>query len=445
MRNLLLMLFFLSFGLWANAENWPHWRGPLFNGSSPERNLPSTWSKDDGVAWSASMPGPSAATPVIWNDHVFISSTEPPTRSLLALGLDRKTGRILWRQKIGEGIQRDDRSTFASSSPVTDGKLVIFFYGNGEMAAFNFAGEKLWSRNIQSDEGTFAFLWTFSSSPLLFQGRLYLQVLQRDVPVSGRGRKDGPNDSYLLALDPATGKTLWRQVRPSDAVAESREAFSSPIPFVADNRPELLIMGGDCLTGHDPVTGRELWRWGTWNPGRIGHWRLVPSPVAGDGVILACAPKGAPVYAIQAGKSGKLGDDAVAWKSDQQRQITADVPTPLFYQGDFFILSDQRKNLSRVQPRTGQVKWTIETPNQAKYEASPTGADGKVFLMNFKGEVVVVDAEQGKVLGIIPMGEPGDDMTRSSIAAVSRPVVHPDQPEAILCRGKLMVIEARRK
>ncbi len=416
MRKLISVCFLLGVGLVSNAENWPHWRGPSFNGSSPEHNLPSTWSKDSGIAWSASLPGPSAATPVIWNDHVFLSSTESSTRTLAALALDRRTGRSLWRQEISGSMRRDRQSTFSAASPVTDGQRVVFFYGNGEMAAFNFAGEKLWSRNIQTDEGPFAFLWTFSSSPLLYQGRLYLQVLQRDVPVDGRGRRDGPNESYLLALDPATGKTLWRQVRPSEAVAESREAFSSPIPFVANNRPELLVLGGDCLTGHDPATGRELWRWGTWNPERIGHWRMVPSPVAGGGVILACAPKGSPIYAIKAGQSGKLGDEAIAWKSDQQRQVTSDVPTPLFYQGDFFILSDLRKSLSRVEPSTGKVKWTLETPNQAKYEASPTGADGKIYLMNFKGDVAVVDAEAGKVLGVIPMGEPGEDQTRSSIA-----------------------------
>ncbi|MCX6905201.1 MAG: PQQ-binding-like beta-propeller repeat protein [Verrucomicrobia bacterium] len=243
-----------------------------------------------------------------------------------------------------------------------------------------------------------------------------MQVLQRDTPVDGRGRSDGPNDSYLLAMDPATGKTLWRQVRPSAAVGESREAFSTPVPLVHQGRGELLLFGGDCLTGHDPASGKELWRWETWNPTRIGHWRLVPSAVAGDGIILASAPKGAPIYAIKAGGAGLLHDEAVAWKSDPQRAVTADVPTPLFYDGDFFVLSDLRKSLSRLEPKPGRVKWSIQTPGSAKYEASPTGADGKVYLMNFKGDVVVVDAAQGQVLRTIPMGEAGDDATRSSIA-----------------------------
>jgi len=400
----------------VQAENWPQWRGPAFNGSTPEKNLPAQWSKSNNVAWSAALPGPSAATPVIWGDHVFVSSTDLQNQSLVAMAFNRKTGALLWSHKVSDGFRRDDRSNYASPSPATDGQRVVFFYGNGAMAAFDFTGRKLWERNIQKDYGTFAFLWTFSSSPLLFQNRLYLQVLQRDVPVDGRGRTDGPNESYLLALNPATGQTLWRHVRHSDAVAESREAFSTPIPNLSSPQQEILIVGGDCITGHDAATGRELWRWGTWNPTRIGHWRLVPSPVAGKGVALACAPKASPVFAVKTGGSGILPESFVAWKSDPSSGVTSDVPTPLFYMDDFFILSDLKKTLARVEPATGKIKWSIKTPGNAKYEASPTGADGRIFLMNFKGDVVIVDAQRGEVLQNIQMGDPGDDQIRSTIA-----------------------------
>jgi outer membrane protein assembly factor BamB len=269
---------------------------------------------------------------------------------------------------------------------------------------------------VQKDFGEFAFLWTFSTSPLLHDGKLYMQVLQRDTPVSGRGRKDGPNESYLLALNPANGELLWRVVRPSEAVSESREAFSSPIPFEPNGRKEILVSGGDCLTGHDAATGKELWRWGTWNPSKIGHWRLVPSPVAGDGIILACAPKGDPIYAVKAGANGTLKQDEIAWKSEERSKISSDVPTPLFYDGDFFVLSDVRKALSRVEPKTGKVKWSIDTPGRKKYESSPTAADGKIYIMNFAGDVTVVEAADGKILRTVPMGDEGDDLTRASVA-----------------------------
>jgi outer membrane protein assembly factor BamB len=219
-------------------------------------------------------------------------------------------------------------------------------------------------------------------------------------------------------MDPATGKTLWRHVRPSKARAESREAFSTPIPFEYRGQRQLLIAGGDCLTAHDPGDGAELWRWGTWNPERITHWRLVPSPVAGDGIILACAPKRDPIYALQAGGSGVLSDDALAWVSWDDREISADVPTPAFCDGDFFVLSDVRKCLSRVEPQTGKVKWTIQTPGRAKYEASPLAADGKIYLINFDGQVTVVQAADGQVINVIPMDQPTDgEMVRASISA----------------------------
>ncbi len=413
--RLLFLIASLAPGWLAQAGNWPQWRGPHFNGSSDEKGLPSTWSKET-VQWGANLPGPSAATPVVWGDRVFVSTPDSTSGTLQAMCFDRKTGKVLWDNKVGEGmIQRDDMSNFSSPSPVADADRVFFFYANGTLVAFDHAGHKLWTRGITRDYGDFAFQWTFSASPMLYAGKLYVQVLQRDVPVHGHGRTDGPIESYLLALDPATGKTLWRQVRPSDAVAESHEAYSTPIPYEFQGRREILVSGGDCLTGHDPETGRELWRWGTWNPRKIGHWRLVPSPVAGGGVALACAPKGDPVYAIKAGGSGVLNDSAIAWQTAQKR-VSSDVPTPLFFNGDFFVLSDVRKNISRVDPATGTVKWTLELPGRSKFEASPTGADGKIYLINFGGEVMVLDAAKGEILNTIAMGDEGDDRTRSSIA-----------------------------
>lgn len=399
------------------AENWPQFRGPHFNGSSGEKNLPVKFSRTENVAWVAALPGAAAATPAIWGDRVFVSSTDAESKSLVALCLDRLSGKLLWQHKVADGLSQDSRSNYASPSPATDGQRVIFFYGNGELAAFDLAGQKLWGRNLQHDYGEFAFQWTFSTSPLLYQDKLYMQVLQRNEPARGRGAKGGKSESYLLALDPASGKELWRHVRPSQAVAESLEAFSTPVPWENAGRTELLIVGGDDISGHDPATGQELWRWGTWNPSRIGHWRLVPSPVAGGGVILACAPKGDPIYAVKAGGTGRLADDQLAWVTRDDKSLTTDVPTPAFADGDFFVLSDVRKSLCRVDPKTGRARWQFKTPGLAKYEASPLVADGKVYLINFVGDVVVVDAATGQQLALVSLDDPADDAVRSSIVA----------------------------
>jgi outer membrane protein assembly factor BamB len=401
----------------GHAGNWPHWRGPDFNGSSPEKNLPENFSKTENVKWVADLPGPSAATPIVWGDCLFVSSTDLSKKSLHAMGFDRKTGKQLWNVEVAPGFSQDRNSNFASPSPTTDGSLVYFLYGTGDLVALDFEGKQVWARKLEKDYGQFAYQWTYGASPTLFDGKLYVQVLHRDVPVNGRGRKDKPNESYLLALEPKTGKEIWRHVRPSEAAAESQEAYSTPIPFTHGGRTEMLISGGDCLSGHDPKTGRELWRWGSWNPSKIGHWRLVPSPVASEHGALVCAPKGSPVFAVKPGLSGNLDDSALAWTS-ADREVSSDVCTPLSYKGRFYVLNGERqtKTIARIDPATGKPDWIGELDTRAKIEASPTGADDKIYFQDFRGQVFIVAADKEfKILRSIPMGDEGEDRLRATI------------------------------
>jgi len=444
MKTRFILLCFALLAEHSNAANWGHWRGPSFNGSSTEQNQPADFSKTNNVKWAAALPGTSAATPIIWNDSVFVSSADDRAKTMRALCLERKSGKVLWDQEVGVGYNLDEKSNFASPSPVTDGKIVVFYYGNGELASFDFSGKKLWGRNLQKDYGQFAYQWTYGASPTLYQDKLFIEVLQRDQPVHGRGRTDAPIESYLLALDPSTGKELWKHVRPSEAKMESHEAYTTPIPFEFKGRTELLIAGGDAITGHDPKTGDELWRWSTWNPSFITHWRLVPSPVTGGGVVLVCAPKGAPVYAFKAGAKGKQDDSVIAWKSSE-REITSDVATPLFYKGSFYILKGEppRAAISRVEPATGKVEWTGQLETRIKIESSPTAADDKIYFQNFRGEVFVVAAgEQFKLLGTIPMGDEWDDQLRSSIA-ISQGELFIRTGHKLYCVGNTTKLSAR--
>lgn len=407
----------------APAENWPNWRGPNHNGSTGETGLPASFSKTENVKWSAPMPGPSAATPAIWGDTVFVSSSDEPKQKLHAIALDRKTGKVLWDHPGSSGYRKDNKSTFSSPSPVTDGERAVFFYSNGDLIAYDFAGKELWRRNIQADYGEFAFNWTFSSSPTLFGGVLYLQVIQRDVAIDANNKLNARAEgqkaipSFLLAMDPATGKTLWQQERNGSAVAESRESFGTAIPFTHQGRTELLIAGCDEVTGHDPKTGKELWRWGSWNPQRIPHWRLVGSPVGGGGVVLVSPPKGEAVIGFKAGAAGK---GAIAWKGAEiDKELASDVATPLYYMDHFYIQFGDKKQkaLSCVEPATGKVVW--KTPiDTGRYvmRSSPTGADGKIWTMDHNGKVYVFDARTGKLLHSAAMGEQFDDETMSSIA-----------------------------
>ena len=152
------------------------------------------------------------------------------------------------------------RGNSASPSPVTDGKSVFILYSSGVFVSFDFAGNELWRRDLGQEYGRFALMWLYGSSPLLFHGKLYVQVLQR-TPVPAdypglTGADAGERQSYLLALDPASGKTLWKHVRPSEAKVESNESYATPIPHIdADGKAQILIVGGNCLTGLRPRDG----------------------------------------------------------------------------------------------------------------------------------------------------------------------------------------------
>ena len=415
----------LHFSFLPAFADWPNWRGPNFDGSvNDEESYPVSFNQQKGVKWVHELSGPSASTPIVFNERVFLSATrladgkgtEP---ALLALCLDRKSGKVLWTKSVGSGykpggkdgtiLQLDSRSNYSSPSPVVSSKYAVFFYGNGDFLCFDHSGNLIWKRNIQKDYGDFCFQWTFSTSPTLFRDRLYLPVLQRDEQVHGRGRLNA--ESFILCLDLENGETIWRHIRKSPASKESRESFSTIIPY----RGNLLVAGGDILTSHDPKSGKELWRWGTWNPNHKQEWwRLVPSPVSGNGKILICAPKNAPVFAVSYPNKQNKAD--LAWDTSNNKFVTSDVPTPLFYDNHFFILSDLRKNLSKIVPESGTLVWRLDLPGKYKWRASPTAADDKIFLMNHNAEVLVVSSSSGEILNSAKMGEEYDDQTRSSIA-----------------------------
>lgn len=405
----------------AAAQDWSNWRGPNWNGAVEAKNLPVKFSPTEKVKWQADLGGNGAATPIIAGDFIFTTAANAEKSQLLAICLDKNTGKTLWSKDAGSGYQANgdgtktalgSRSNYASPSPITDGQTVVFFFGNGDLVAYDIKGTEKWRHNIQKEEGDFTFQWTFSATPTLLNGKVYLAVLQRDEIVHGRG-KDG-NESFILRYDLETGNKDWKVVRKSPAKKESLESFGTIIPSTINGKMTLVIAGGDVLTGHEPDTGKELWRWGTWNKNhREQWWRLVPSPTPGpNNTFLVCAPKKAPVYAIQVKQNGSVD---LLWKSEDRGDVTSDVPTPLFYQDHYFVLSDVRRKLSKVDPEDGKVIWTVKTPGMSKYRGSPLGADGKLYFMNHAGEVIVVDAKDGKVLAQNAMAGDDDAYARASI------------------------------
>ncbi len=388
------------------AANWPQWRGPELNGSTSETNLPATWSKTENILWSAALPGPSHATPIIWDDSVFINSPDADA-NLLLMCLDRRSGAVRWQKQVGVGNRSQGRNNMASPSPVTDGNTVWTMFGTGDLAAFDFSGKELWSRSLTKEYGRFVLNWIYGSSPLLYKGRLYVEVLRRK-----------PADSFLLCMDPQTGSNIWRNVRPTDATQESQEAYSTPMPGECGERTEIIVAGGDYVTGHDAVTGQELWRGGGMrNFEHRGDARLVPSPVLADGLVFVCGAKRNPFLAFHDCGNGDITTNGLAWTSSD---FTTDCATPLIYQNKMFMLDGDKRVLYCVELKTGKVNWQQPLGVHEIFRASPTGADGKIYCFSESATVVVLSAADGQVLSTVKMNE-GDQtdqgLSHSTVAA----------------------------
>lgn len=406
------------------AADWSQWRGPNFNGSTDATNLPTEFGPDKNLLWKVALPGVSNSTPIVHGDRIFTVAVDD-SKNLVALCLNRADGKVLWQHKVGVGFFAKGENNMATPSPVTDGKHVWFLFGTGDLVCFDIDGKQVWARNLQKEVISFNVMWIYGSSPLLHNGKLYIQILHTQKPYNGPALADakvadGAAPSYFMALDPATGKELFRVVRPDAAVGETKESYGTPIPFEHNGRKEIILIGGDAITGHDPETGTELWRAGGWNPEKIGHWRLVPSVVTGGGVILGCAPKNGPVMAWKAGGNGDITESHKAWWSDP-KELTSDVPVPAFYKDHFFVLDQGGSKLSKVEPATGKVVWATKLEGaKAVARASPTAADGKIYAMNVNGDIWVVSADDGKVLHKTMLGGNAKSAAaRGSIAAVT--------------------------
>ena len=380
----------------ASAENWAQWRGPFFNGSTTETGLPTKFSPAENVLWTADLPGVGGSTPIVWDGRIFITAQGQEGKKLWAVCLSRDDGKLLWKKPFGTGFDNRQGNTGASPSAITDGKTVWFLFGTGELAAFDFAGKELWRRNIAKDHGPFEILWDYGATGLLYGGRLYLPVIHG----AHRGGESGAGKSFLLCVDPATGKDVWKHARPSKAPAEAKQAYTTPIPCELGGRKMVLVTGADHVTAHDPADGKELWRSPTYNPRKDKNYRTVVSPVVAAGLVAVCPPRGAEaLYGVAVGGKGW------AW---QKRASSPDVCTPLYYRGKLFVLAGIRKKMLCLEPKTGKTIWEGDLGGKAVFQASPTGADGKIYCINLYGEAVVLSAgERFEVLHRASMGGKG--------------------------------------
>jgi outer membrane protein assembly factor BamB len=359
----------------SHADNWPQWRGPELKGTSHEKGLPVRWSTTENIAWRLALPSWSGSTPIIWGERVFLHIAD--NDELFLWCVDRKQGTVLWKKRLGSGNIKMRKQNMSSPSPVTDGKSVYVMTGTGVLKGFDFDGRELWSRDIQKDYGEFGLNWGYASSPLLDEDSLYVQVLH------GMNTDD---PSYVLRIDKRTGKTVWRVERPTKAIRESPDAYTTPALLRYGKTFEIVVTGGDCVTGHDPATGKELWRAEGLNPNNDPFYRIVASPVIADGIIYAPS-RVRPLLALRSGGRGDVTKSHLLWSTPNG----PDVPTPVT-DGRYFYIANDRGIIWCLDAKTGQEIYGQQRVKPGTYSASPVLADGKIYVTNEDGLTTVIKA-----------------------------------------------------
>jgi len=325
------------------------------------------------VTWKLAMPERSGSTPIVWGDYVFLNVGEGSNLSLWAV--DRTSGAVRWKRPLSAGNRRMMKQQMSSPSPVTDGRSVWVMTGTGVLKAFDFSGKELWGRDIQADYGRFGLQWGYASSPLLFEDSLYVQVLHGM-------HTDDP--SYLLRIDKATGKTVWRVLRMTRARFESPDAYTTPALLKHGNSTEIVITGGDVVTGHDPATGQELWRADGLNPSNDGSYRIVASPVV-YGDLLFAPSRERPLLALKPGGRGDVTKSHVLWSFNNG----PDVPTPVS-DGTYLYSINDRGILYCLDARTGKVIYGPQRLRNATYSGSAVLADGRIYITDEDGVTTVI-------------------------------------------------------
>jgi len=363
-RFLTLAALVFSFACVASAENWPVWRGLLLDGTSAEKNIPVHWSATSNIVWRTELPGSGHASPIVWQDRIFTVSALSQNQSRMLLCLDRRTGRILWQQTvlISPMERKHSLNSHASSTPATDGRLVyVAFLDRAEMvvAAYDFEGKQQWLVR----PGPFSSMHGFCSSPILHKNKVIVN-----------GDHDG--DSYLLALDRATGKTLWKVPR------ENRtRSYCVPLLRELAGRTQMILSGDKCVASYDPNDGSR-------------HWMIdgpteqfVASPVYNERAGLLFVTGGFPDHHILAikpdGKGNITKSDKIAWRTNRG---VAYVPSPIS-EGDYFLVVSDSGIAHCFEAKSGNLMWQERL---GEHHASLVSANGLVYFLNDNGVMNVV-------------------------------------------------------
>lgn len=399
----------------AFAENWPQWRGPKNDGVSSEKNIATEWSPEKNVLWRSELPGQAGATPVVWNDRIFLTSSEGD--DLVLIAISTKDGSKLWKQKVGSGNQdaRAGEGNSASPSPSTDGKHVWCFFGTGILACYTVDGQPVWKVDVNERFGKLDIQFGMTSTPVLHGDSLYLQLIHGPMKFD-----DNSRTGKVIKLDKKTGETEWEIDRITNAGFECKHSYASPFIYQDDKQEFLVVHGADCITGHKLSDGKELWRFGELNgPTQLNPkqndptFRFVASPTVVPGTIIVPTAKEGPLVVLKvnealSGDSSKK-PEVVSWSIPR----TPDVSIPVIVDGLVYILHKDGK-LQCMDLKSGEEIYFQRTYT-GQHRSSPTYADGHLYFASNDGHCTVV--KTGRDFQIVSTNAMNEPITASPVVS----------------------------
>lgn len=406
----------------ALAENWPGWRGMRGDGTCCEKTVPTRWSKSENIAWKVHIPGEGHASPIVWQEKVFLGTCLTDTKERILLCLDRTNGSELWRRTVVRSPleTKHQLNSYASSTPVTDGKLVYVTFiaagdqlvpatnvsnprdvsfGNMVVAAYDFSGEQQWI----SEPGEFVSVHGFCSCPVLFEELLIIN-----------GDHDG--QSYIVALDKRTGSTVWKVPR-----ANKTRSYCTPIIRQFGTRTQLIMSGDKSVTSYDPRTGALHWK-------MDGPTEQFVASMVDNGkyVFLTAGFPDKHILAIDPTGSGKIDDSRIVWRS---KRNCAYVPSPIIV-GNYFLVTSDDGIASCYDATTGERLWFERLGPH--YSGSPVAANGLVYFTDDQGTTKVV--RPGKVFELVSENALGEECYSSP--AISNHQIFIRTQQHLVCIGQ---------
>lgn len=378
-------------------RNWPQWRGPAQNGLVLHGDPPLQWAEDKNVKWKVAIPGLGHATPIIWEDKIFVLTAVPAQDgskrlAFTVLCLNKQTGQTIWSKVARQDVPHQDiqpTNSHSSGSPVTDGEHLIVSFGSFGLYCFDLGGNLLWEKDL----GKVQVTWGDGSSPALV-GNIVIVV------------QDNEEASFIHAFDKTTGKELWKKPR------DEKSSWTTPYILTRDNKTQVIVNGATAVRAYDPATGDELWRCSG-----LGV-NVTPMVVVDQNTIYAMSgQRTSPMaMAIALGRSGNLTDtDAVRWKLSRGTPYAS---SPLLYDGLLYFFQHVTPILTCVDAATGQPHFSQQRlEGLTNVYASPIGVNNRVYVTGLDGTTHVL--EKSKELKILATNKLDDSFAASPVVVGS--------------------------